>query len=135
MNSTASRERELTFQVTLKDRSFDFDDQKLFMVPAENPEFVRGFWTKDRAGKEPLEKAVLGDTVYFQVITKGLSDGREITLQLFEYDYNFFIDWLDPDDNSFSEKEIIRKGTCQIRQSSRRTSLRRKLGGYDQRRS
>ena len=46
-----------------------------------DPEF-KGRWTKDKAGKVPLEKAILGDTVYFHVETKHVNDGIEITLNL-----------------------------------------------------
>jgi hypothetical protein len=69
-------------------------------------QIIDGWWSKDKEGKEKLKEAKLGDTAYFQVEVKDIPVGKELTLQLFEYDYNFFIDWIDPDDDQFPEKEL-----------------------------
>ena len=74
------------------------------------PEIVDGYWTADKEGKQPLSKAKLGDTVYFQVKTKGIADGQVIKLKLYEQDKVFFmVDCLDPDDDKFPEEEIVRE--------------------------
>ena len=75
-------------------------------------EFEKGYWTTDKEGKQPLEKSKLGETVYFHVELKGLADGQEINLKLFEQDKNIFMmDWIDPDDEKFPEEEVVKKAT------------------------
>lgn len=74
----------------------------------ESLEFVKGWWSTDKDGKELLKKAKLGDTVYFHVNVKGLADGQEITLKLAELDYYFGVDNIDPDDRKFPEEEVVK---------------------------
>lgn len=77
----------------------------LYVEPLE---FVKGWWSTDKDGKELLKKAKLGDTVYFHVNVKGLADGQEITLKLAELDYYFGVDNIDPDDRKFPEEEVVK---------------------------
>lgn len=94
---------------------------KSYTINVLDIEFVEGYWTTDKEGKNPLEKAKLGETVYFHVDIKGLTDGKEIQLSLAEYDYNhsaaflfpgagpLLKDVIDPDDRKFPEKEVVKK--------------------------
>ncbi|WP_282057139.1 hypothetical protein [Maribacter luteus] len=102
-----SRDRVLTLEVEAGGRTFDFSNQKLQMSPKEDPEIIKGYWKKDKAGKEFIKKAVLGDTVYFHFATRGLN-GREVSLKLYDRDFYMGLDWMDPDDKKFPVKEIIK---------------------------
>lgn len=78
-------------------------------------EFLEGYWTKDKEGKEKFEKkngvpqTKLGETAYFHVELQGLADGQEIQLRLGEYDYSLWFDEFDPDDYKFPEAEVVKK--------------------------
>ncbi len=114
-----------TFVATLKSTG----QSKSYTINVIDIEFVKGYWTKDKEGKEPLEKnksgaskAKLGQTVYFHVDVKGLADEQEIELSLAEFDYNngaaFLLgsskllrDVIDPDDRKFPEEEVVKKAT------------------------
>ena len=102
-----SRDRVLTLEVEAGGRTFDFSNQKLQMSPKENPEIIKGYWKKDKAGNEFIKKAVLGDTVYFHFTTKGL-EGKVVSLKLYDRDFYLGLDWLDPDDKKFPVREIIK---------------------------
>ncbi|MBN1464098.1 MAG: hypothetical protein JW922_10590 [Paludibacteraceae bacterium] len=76
------------------------------------PEFIEGYWTSDKEGKQPLKSTNLGETVYFHVKTKDIPDGHEIMLKLYEQDKNIFMcDYCDPDDKKFPEEEVVKKAT------------------------
>lgn len=82
-------------------------------IPFIPPEFVKSWWASDKEGKTPLTEARLEDTVYFHVDTKGIKEGFEIEFKLYDYDsflgYNDeFRDILNPDDDKFPDKEIIK---------------------------
>lgn len=97
-----------TFVATLQSTG----QSKSYTINVIDIEFVKGYWTSDKEGKEPLKKSKLGETVYFQVELKGLADGQEINLKLFEQDKNIFMmDWIDPDDEKFPEEEVVKKAT------------------------
>ena len=53
-----NRDRELTLEINVGDRTFDFNNQKLKMMPEENPEFIRGYWKQDKEGKKFIKKAI-----------------------------------------------------------------------------
>jgi len=98
----------VTFTATFSDGA-----SKSVTTTILDPEFIKGYWTKDKAGKEPLERAVLGETVYFHVETKNLRDGKEITLKLADFDHNLWIDWIAADDWKFPEEEVVRTASVQ----------------------
>ncbi|MDO6811302.1 hypothetical protein Q4603_21990 [Zobellia galactanivorans] len=82
------------------------------MIPKENPELINGYWTSDAEGKKPLKKTELGKIAYFHVETKGIADGKQIKLKLYEQDKNIFMrDFLDPDDDEFPEEEVVKTAT------------------------
>jgi len=94
-------------------------ESKSSIIDILDPEFIEGFWTKDKGGKKKLKEAVLGETVYFHVTTKGLADNQEIILKLYEQDKNIFmIDWIDPDDEKFPEEEVVKKATIKNNKAS-----------------
>ena len=107
LTNQENRDRVLTFQIDAGGRTFDCSDKQLKMSPKEDPEFVRGYWKKDKAGKEFIRKAVLGDTVYFHFTTKGL-EGKKVSLKLYDRDFYMGLDWMDRDDRKFPLKEIIK---------------------------
>ena len=97
-----------TFTVTINETG----ESKSCTINILEPEFIKGYWTNDKNGTTILKEAKLGDTVYFQVDTKGLADKQEITLKLREQDKNIFMmDWIDPDDKKFPEEEVVKKAT------------------------
>ena len=51
-----SRDRVLTLEVEAGGRTFDFSNQKLQMSPKEDPEIIKGYWTSDEEGKNPLKE-------------------------------------------------------------------------------
>ncbi|MCF6351120.1 MAG: hypothetical protein L3J23_08865 [Flavobacteriaceae bacterium] len=83
------------------------------------PEFIKGYWTSDKEGQEILKKAKLEQTVYFHVETKGLAVGQELTMQLYDYDHTLWIDNIDPDDDEFPEKKVIKKAIVKTKGSKR----------------
>lgn len=47
---------------------------------------IRGWWSADREGKEPIREAVLDDTVYFHVETKDIPDDDVVFMSLYDDD-------------------------------------------------
>lgn len=48
--------------------------------------FVKGWWSSDREGKEKINEALIGETVYFHVETRDISDGEKIGMTLWDDD-------------------------------------------------
>lgn len=97
-----------TFTITMKSTG----ETRSQTINILEPELLEGYWTKDQAGEQALSKAKLGETVYFQVKTSGIADGQEIKLKLYEQDKVFIVgDCLDPDDDKFPEKEVVKDAT------------------------
>lgn len=84
------------------------------------PKILKGWWSKDAEGKEKLERAKLEDTVYFHVQTENLDDGKKISLKLWEQD-SIIVDFLEPDDEKFSKKEVIK--TAEVKNNSATVEL------------
>ena len=61
-----------TFTVTINETG----ESKSCTINILEPEFVKGYWTSDEKGTTILKEAKLGDTVYFQVDTKGLANNQ-----------------------------------------------------------
>ncbi len=78
-------------------------------------DFIRGWWSDDPEGKNELVKAYLEDTVYFHIETKGIKEGEELKLKLYDYDRFLFNDWINPDDDEFPDKEIHK--TARVKKS------------------
>lgn len=88
---------------------FEIDEYKSPVNAIEttiNPEIIKGYWTSDKEGNEPLQKSKLGETAFFQIETKDINDGEKLELRLGEYDYAFWFDNLDPDDYEFPVEEV-----------------------------
>ncbi|MBE8724242.1 hypothetical protein [Flavobacterium hungaricum] len=84
----------------------------------EEPEIAfSGWWSPDYEGMRNLErdergsKSYLEKTVYFQLtVSKTIPVGTVIHFKLWDYDTGLFLDWLNPDDDEFSGKEVIKTG-------------------------
>ena len=99
--------------------TISFEDGETKTITAEfiEPEIVNGWWSYDADGLEPYEfgeeenRVKLGDTMYFNVETKGIIAGRELSLQLIDYDYVWWmgeqIDEYDRDDKEFPNDPVI----------------------------
>ncbi|PID68989.1 MAG: hypothetical protein CR968_00195 [Flavobacteriia bacterium] len=70
------------------------------------PELIEGYWTIDKEGSTIIKEAKLGDTVYFQIHTKGIANHQKITLKLRDQDI-LFVDWANPDDSKFPDREVV----------------------------
>ncbi len=115
-----------TFTITMKSTG-EIQSQTINIL---EPELLEGYWTKDREGEQALSKAKLGDTVYFQVKTSGIADGQEIKLKLYEQDKVFIVgDCLDPDDDKFPEKEVIKEATIKNGMATVELALEEKWEG------
>ncbi|WP_010522980.1 type VI secretion system tube protein TssD [Aquimarina agarivorans] len=79
----------------------------------KEPRLLKGWWTSDSDGCNPISKANLGDYVYFHVQTKDIEIGQQINCQLWEYDHFFGIDYLNVDENKFPKHEINKTATVQ----------------------
>ncbi len=79
-----------------------------------SPELVSGWWSSDAEGNNKLVKAYLEETVYFHVETRGIKEGKELKLKLYDYDRFLFNDWINPDDDEFPDKEIHKTAKVNI---------------------
>ncbi|WP_438712300.1 hypothetical protein ACSTS3_07935 [Aquimarina muelleri] len=86
------------------------------------PEILRGWWSYDADGLEEYKygedkiEIPLGETMYFHVEVRGIIAGRELSLQLIDYDELFWSsgekdigDDLDPDTKNFPNDPVILK--------------------------
>lgn len=48
--------------------------------------FVKGWWSSDSEGKEKINEALIGETVYFHVETRGIPDGEKVRMTLWDDD-------------------------------------------------
>ncbi|WP_010522837.1 type VI secretion system tube protein TssD [Aquimarina agarivorans] len=83
------------------------------VIEEKDPDLIKGWWTSDSEGCDPITDAMLGDTVYFHVQTKDIEIGESINCQLWEYDHFFGIDYLNVDENKFPKHEINAKAIVQ----------------------
>ncbi len=98
-----------------------FDDGESASLSAEyiKPKFINGWWSYDKEGKEiytygeEKNRLALGETVYFHVHTQGIKEGKEIKLQLYDYDHFFWVDQLNIDTSKFPNDTVIKKGKVQ----------------------
>lgn len=74
-----------------------------------------GWWSPDYEGMRNLErdsrgsKSYLEKTVYYQLtVSKSIPVGTAIQFKLWDYDTGLFLDWLNPDDDKFAGKEVIK---------------------------
>ncbi|WP_010521215.1 type VI secretion system tube protein TssD [Aquimarina agarivorans] len=79
----------------------------------KEPKLIKGWWTSDSDGCNPITNANLGDSVYFHVQTKDIEIGQQINCQLWEYDHFFGVDYLNVDENKFPKHEINKTATVQ----------------------
>lgn len=99
--------------------SFEDGESRTISANYIKAQIIRGWWSYDEQGKktyaygEDRNKVKLGDTMYFNVETKGIIAGSELTLQLIDYDYFWWmgeqIDEYDPDDKEFPNDPVIVK--------------------------
>ncbi len=98
-----------------------FNDGETHEIQAKynSPSFESNWWSYDPEGNEPYEHGnerktlELGDTMYFNVETKGILEEAVLTLQLFDYDEALWIDAANPDDATFPTEEVHK--TAQVR--------------------
>lgn len=76
-----------------------------------------GRWSADYDGLINLErvpsgsKSYLEKTVYYQLtVSEDIPLGTSIQFKLWDYDTGLFLDWLNPDDDEFGGKEVIKTG-------------------------
>lgn len=97
----------------------------------EEPEIAfSGWWSPDYEGKKNLErdkrgsKSYLEKTVYFQLtVSKDIPLGTTIQFKLWDYDTGIFLDWLNPDDDEFAGKEIIKTGVVKEVEGKHRITI------------
>lgn len=72
--------------------SFTSDKQIVFGTPLEEELKVgclkKGLWYSDRECKNKINKAYLGDTVFFQIETRDISNGKPVATRLIDSDQN-----------------------------------------------
>ncbi len=102
------------FRITFAD-----GESKTITAKYLKPEIVGGWWSYDKEGKEKYvygeekNRVKLGDTMYFHVQTRDIIAGNELSLQLIDYDYFWWmgeqIDCYDPDTKNFPNDPVILK--------------------------
>ncbi len=111
-----------TFTITFEDG--ETASQSIYIL---DPEFVDSWWSLDEEGKEVyhygdiLEEKTsipLGTTVYFHVKTKDIPAGRELEMQLMDYDTYCWmgeqIDELKSDDSKFPNQPVWKKAKVRV---------------------
>ncbi|MBL4560885.1 MAG: hypothetical protein JKX79_07850 [Labilibaculum sp.] len=100
--------------------SFDDGTTASKSITIAEPSIIRGWWSSDREGNNNLKESQLGETVFFHIETKGIAEGKELELKLYDRDYYLLsiINLLDRDDDEFPDKEVKKKAT--IRKIDRR---------------
>ncbi|MFH7019137.1 hypothetical protein [Flavobacterium sp. FlaQc-47] len=89
-----------------------------------------GWWSPDYEGMRNLEKGLKGPKsylekkVYFQLtVNKNIPLGTVIQFKLWDYDTGLFLDWLNPDDDEFAGKEVIKTGVVREVDGKHRITL------------
>nr|WP_320117749.1 hypothetical protein [uncultured Marinifilum sp.] len=102
--------------------SFDDGTTASKSVTIAEPRIIRGWWSSDKEGNNNLKESKLGETVYFHIETKGIAEGKELELKLYDRDYHWqftfnptlldsIINLLDRDDDEFPDEELVEKAT------------------------
>nr|WP_320117743.1 hypothetical protein [uncultured Marinifilum sp.] len=102
--------------------SFDDGTTASKSVTIAEPRIIRGWWSSDREGNNILNESQLGETVFFHIETKGIAEGKELELKLYDRDYHWqftfnptlldsIINLLDRDDDEFPDEELVEKAT------------------------
>ncbi|MFA9372125.1 MAG: hypothetical protein ACERIH_10485 [Labilibaculum antarcticum] len=102
--------------------SFDDGTTASKSVTIAEPRIIRGWWSSDREGNNNLKETQLSETVFFHIETKGIAEGKELELKLYDRDYHWqftsnptlldsIINLLDRDDDEFPDEEIVEKAT------------------------
>lgn len=82
-----------TFTMNSGDKgSFTSDTEIIFGTPLEEElkigYFIKGLWYSDKECNNKINDAYLGDTVFFQIETRNISNGKPIATRLIDSDQN-----------------------------------------------
>ncbi len=93
--------------------SFDDGTSASQSITIAELDIVRGWWSSDKEGEKIINESQLGETVFYNVETKGIANGQKLDLKLYDNDYYihplYYI--LKNDDDEFPDEEVNKSAT------------------------
>lgn len=117
-----SKEEDVTFsslkEVTINGKNDGqfFGEYNFTEEHSNEKDFPTAYWSYDFEGKKRVSgdsnhkfRTTLEKTVYFQIdVNDRIPIGTTLQFKLYDYDTGLFMDWVNPDDDEFDGKEVIK---------------------------